>query len=99
MKEIAIDTAILNSDIRELKAALGNARLQLDDVFEQVAQLDTMWEGPANQEFNIQFGNDYDNTKSMFDTIESLVECMEYARNQYDLCEKEVGSLVGSIRI
>lgn len=99
MRRIAVDTVTLNSDIGELQIALKGARQQLDDVFNQIAQLDTMWEGPANKEFNIQFSNDYDNTKSMLDTIASLIECMEYARNHYNICEDEVDSLVKSIRI
>jgi uncharacterized protein YukE len=99
MREIAIDTKTLNSDINELQAALSSARLQLDDMFNRIAELNTMWEGPANAEFNTQFSNDYEDTKSMFDTIASLIECMEYARDQYNLCENEIGSIVNSIRI
>jgi uncharacterized protein YukE len=99
MRKIAVDTGTLNRDIVQLRTALSGARLQLDDMFKQIEQLDTMWEGPANAEFNIQFGNDYDNTKSMFDTIDSLIECMEYARDQYNLCENEVDSIVKSIQI
>jgi uncharacterized protein YukE len=99
IKEIAIDTSTLNTDIGELQTALDSAKMQLEDMYTQMTELDTMWDGPANEEFNIQFKLDYTNTKSLFETIASLIECMEYARDQYNSCENEVGSLVNSIRI
>jgi WXG100 family type VII secretion target len=99
IKEITVNTSTLNSDIGELQTALDSAKAQLEDMFNQITELDTMWDGDANEEFNKQFRIDYDNTKSLFDTIKSLIECMEYARDQYNSCENEVGNLVNSIKI
>jgi uncharacterized protein YukE len=99
VKEIAVDTSTLNTDIGELTTALDSAKKQLEDMFTQMTELDTMWDGPANEEFNKQFQLDYANTNSLFDTIASLIECMEYARDQYNSCENEVSSLVNSIKI
>lgn len=100
MQEITVDTSMLAGDINELQTTLANAEKQLADMFSQIAELDTMWDGPANEEFNRQFGNDHENTKNLCKTVASLIECMVYAREQYDLCEKkEVNSIVSAITI
>lgn len=99
VKEIAINTSTLANDIDALQNALASARAQLDDMFNQVAELDTMWDGPANEEFNRQFGNDYENAKNLCKTIESIIECMKFARNQYNTCENEVNHIVSAITI
>lgn len=98
-REITVNTSTLTGDISELRTTLSAAKTQLDDMFNQVAELDTMWDGPANQEFNRQFGNDYENAKNLCATIESLIACMEFAREQYSLCESEVNSIVSAIVI
>lgn len=98
-QEIAINTSTLRSDINELKSILSTTRKQAEDMFSQITELDTMWDGPANETFNNQFRHDYQNTINLCKTVESIIECMEYAREQYDLCENEVGSIVDSISI
>lgn len=98
-KEITVNTSTLTGDINELRTTLSSAKAQLNDMFNQIAELDTMWDGPANLEFNRQFGNDYENAKNLCDTIESLLGCMEFARDQYNLCENEVNSIVSAIMI
>ena len=99
IKEIAVNTNTLANDIDALTTALASARAQLDDMFHQVAELDTMWDGPANDEFNRQFGNDYENAKNLCKTIESIIECMKFAKDQYNTCENEVNGIVSAITI
>ena len=99
MEEITVDTAALTGDIEELQNALLEVRRQLREMFEQVAELDTMWDGPANQEFNRQFFNDYENSRELCDTVESIIQCMQYAKEQYNICENEVNGIVASINI
>lgn len=99
VKEIAVDTSALYGDIQELREALSAVRSQLSDMFGQIAELDAMWDGPANAEFDRQFGMDHENAENMCKTVESLIECMEYARNQYNSCENEVNDIVSVIRV
>lgn len=98
-KEITVNTSTLTGDINELQTALTNARTQLNEMFNQVRELDAMWDGAANAEFNVQFNNDYENMKKLCKTIESLISCMRYARDQYGACEKNVNGIVSSIVI
>lgn len=98
-REITVDTLILAGDIEELRTTLGATRAQLDAMFAEVGELDRMWDGPANAVFSRQFANDYENAKNMCSTIESLIGCMEYARDQYNSCENDVNGIVSAIKI
>lgn len=98
-QEIAVDTSILTTDIVDLQEALDRVRRQLTDMFTQVEELDAMWDGPANDEFKRQFANDYENSKELCDVVESIIECMQYAKGQYDLCENNINQIINSINI
>lgn len=98
-QEIAVNTDTLASDIAELNGALETARKVLNDMFTQIQELDAMWDGPANDEFNRQFANDHENAKGMCATVQSLIECMEYAKEQYNSCENQVNGIVSAINI
>lgn len=98
-KEITVNTSTLTGDIEELRETLLSANAQLEEMFNRVKELDTMWDGPANSEFNLQFSNDYENAKNICKTVESLLECMEFAKNEYNSCENEVNTIVSAISI
>ena len=97
--EITIDTSILATDIGELRERLEAARNQLKDMFAQITELDAMWDGPANEEFKKQFGIDYENANEMCNTVEKLIESMEFAKAEYDKCDAEVSDIVAAITI
>ena len=62
-----------------------------------MTELDAMWDGPANQVFMMQFNNDTQYAEEICNMVKKLIECMEYAKKQYDYCESEVSSLISSI--
>lgn len=97
--EIATNTDTMGADIDVLEAALKNARDQLDKMFTEINELDTMWDGPANSEFNAQFAIDYETGKALCDTIESIIESVRNARTEYIKCENEVSGIISSIKI
>lgn len=99
MQEIEINTGVLATDIGRLREALGKARKQLENMFTDIQELDAMWDGPANEEFRKQFTNDYANSKELCNTVDSIIECMQYAREQYEVCENEVGDIINRITI
>jgi WXG100 family type VII secretion target len=98
-QEITVNTDTLASDIAELTSRLNMARRMLTDMFAQIQELDAMWDGPANNEFNRQFANDHENAKGLCQTVESLINCMEYAKEQYNSCENQVNGIVSAINI
>lgn len=98
-QEITVNTDTLASDIAELSSTLNTARKMLTDMFTQIQELDAMWDGPANDEFNRQFINDHENAEGLCKTVESLIECMEYAKEQYNSCESQVNGMISAINI
>lgn len=98
-QEIAVNTETLALDIAELNTTLETARKMLRDMFTQIQELDAMWGGPANDEFNKQFANDHENAKELCAAVESLIGCMEYAKEQYNSCENQVNGIVSSIYV
>lgn len=99
IKEITVDTSSLAGDVSELQTALSEAEAQLKNMFDRVTELDGMWDGPANEEFNRQFANDYENSKNLCKTVQSIIDSMQYAREQYDICENEVNAVISAIAI
>ena len=97
--EITIATALLAGDISSLKEALTAARERLKEMFEQVTELDAMWDGPANEEFVRQFGIDHENAVEMCNTVDALIQSMEFAKQEYDRCDAEINDIVGAIAI
>lgn len=96
-KEIAVDTSTLVDDITDLQEALDEITDNLDKMFDEILALDTMWEGPAKQIFMEQFAKDTIYAHEICETLQNLVECMTYAKNQYDTCENEISSIISAI--
>lgn len=99
IKEIEQNTDYLSDDITRLeeeKAALEQA---IDAMFAAVQELETTWKGPAKESFRIQFQNDYEKCSELNKTLESLIDKLRVAKNEYDRCENEVENIVNSIRI
>lgn len=97
--EITVNTSTLASDITALKSALAHTREQMKKMFDNVNELDAMWDGPANDEFKRQFGVDYENAEAMCKTVDALIQSMEFAKGQYDRCDAEVEGIVAAITI
>lgn len=97
--EIATKTESMEKDINELTTLLSNAEKAMNQMFSEMVALDAMWDGAANEAFNIQFANDYQLSKDMCKTIRDLIGCISFAKTEYVKCEQEVGSIVSSIRI
>jgi len=98
-QEIAINTSTLDGDIDKLSTVLEKIKSQLEMTFAEVQALDGMWDGPANETFVTQFTKDYNDSLELCKVIQSLIDCMDYAKKQYDSCENEVNNIVSSISI
>ena len=96
---IATNTDIMSNDINELESTLHRISDELDRMFEQIMDLDRMWEGPANETFVAAFSEDMQYCTELKETVRSIIESMRNAKDEYNRCETEVGSAVASIRI
>lgn len=99
IKEIEQNTDRLSDDIIRLEEEKAVLEKSIDAMFDAVKNLDTMWEGPANEAFRAQFQTDYQTCLEMNKTLGILIEKLRKAREEYDKCESEVENLVRVIRI
>ena len=97
--EIEINTEMLASDIEQLQENLKSIEDNLNEMYEAVHHLDNMWDGPANQAFNTQFNHDRSDMTELCNTIQKIINCMDYAKKEYNSCEADVSSIIASISI
>lgn len=96
---IEVTISSLNSDIDTLTSTLNSLKSHSDRMQERILELGAMWEGPAHESFNAQFQNDYMALQTLYKTLEELIQCMEYAKFEYQKCEDSVSSAIAAIRI
>lgn len=99
VNEIATNIETMRKDISELEDLLSMARGTIDKVYAEMTQLDAMWDGDANETFNVQVRKDIEFGREVCDTVNEIINCMEYANSEYNKCENEIGNIIASIRI
>lgn len=99
MREIEVDSEILQSQINQLSDTLERTRETLNQLTERVESLQAMWNGPAHDEFNRQYELDRERMENMCQIIANIIEGMQQARIAYDQCENEVSDIVASISV
>ena len=97
--EIATKTESMEKDIKELRSLLKKAKETVEQLFSEIKALDAMWDGAANDAFNIQFINDYQYSLDMCDSVDELIDCISFAKKEYEKCETEVSDIVHAIRL
>ena len=96
---IEINIKTLANDIKELEAEVAKLRSEMAKAYVSVAELDTMWKGPANEEFRKAFQSDREAMEEMCKIIDGLIAYMENAKGEYRRCEAAVSSESDAIRI
>lgn len=96
---IEINIRTLDNDIGDMQNEVKALRDEMKQAFNAVTELDSMWNGPANDAFNRAFQQDNEAMEEMCRTIDSLIGFMENARDEYRKCEVAVSSEIDSIRI
>ena len=99
IKEIAMNTEILQNDIIVLETTLETIKNKTENMFNNMKALDMMWEGVTNQVFMIQFTNDYNQMKELCSTLEHLLESLRTAKKEYEQCESNVNLLIKDIQV
>lgn len=96
-----IETATepLCADKGTMEAELNAVRAELQQLFQEMQELDSMWDGPASQAFSVQFQTDYDIMQDIMENLEGFIQCMQYAADEYNKCESTIAELISAIRI
>lgn len=96
---IEISTERLDMDIRTMQDqvdALYNAQTQ---VFRCLENLNAMWDGTANQVFIAQTNLDRGKLEVLLQNLRNLIECMEYAKSEYQRCQSDVDDKISGLRL
>lgn len=95
---IEVDTDVLKRDIDSINESLKYILSNADHLYDEVAQVNTMWKGRANYSFNIQFRNDHERLKEILKALNKYSESLTTAKEEYDSCEETVYETIKSIR-
>lgn len=96
---INVNTETLRKDSNEITSKVNSLLSELQKVYTEVQQLDTMWEGPANAAFNAQFAADYENFRTVCTFINNFAKDMGSAAVEYERCEAEINSAIKALRV
>lgn len=96
---IEISTTQLNNDISRMQDQVDNLVAAKDQVYRCLETLNTMWDGIANTVFTMQTRRDEAVLREMINNLNNLIECMEYAKSEYEKCTEDVNSKIASIRL
>lgn len=99
IREIAVDTDNLRSDVDELETGLKSLQQKTKDMSEKVGELNAMWEGAAHDAFSGEFQKDCRDMEELLKEVGKLIEHMRYAEKQYISCEDTISSIISKIRI
>lgn len=96
---IEISTDKLSSDIVRMQEHLDGLTKAKEQIYSQLEELSAMWEGPAKKTFALQTLRDQMVLNALLNNLNHLIECMEYAKSQYNRCREDVNSKIASIRL
>lgn len=96
---IEVNTATMARDIESLENYLRQVEERMKSMFSSIRELDSMWDGPSNEEFNRQFQLDYAMCEEMCSILSELIESLVHAKIEYEKCERNVEGVIRAIRI
>ncbi len=99
MDRIQIDTNRLREETEKLDQCRVDLSAQVKRLYDDVAQLNTMWTGKANAAFNAQFHLDQQTLEEICQALQKFAGDLNTAAVEYDRCDQEIGELVASVQI
>lgn len=96
-----IETATnpLCADKAVMETELSAVRQEIQQLFQEMQELDSMWDGPASQAFAAQFQTDYEIIQEICENLEGFIHCMQYAADEYNKCENTIAEIISAVRI
>ena len=94
-----VNTATLNDTVKEMERELNNIRNIHKQLEGAVSALHGMWVGEAHTIFEKQFQIDQNILSAMCQTLDTIIDGIDNARDKYDRCEQSVKSEISKISI
>lgn len=99
MERIQIDTARLGGTGGDIRTAVEQMQGCVQRLYAEMAELDTMWQGPANAAFVAQFRQDQQTMEEICRALQGYARDLDQARNDYEKCSGDVRGIIDAIRI
>ena len=97
--EIAVNTGTLAKTVGDLNADLEKVRSNIEKMYEAVAALDNTWDGPSNEVFRAMFMADKSAMEEICKGLKKIIDSMDTAKKEYELCENDVSQIVAAIKV
>ncbi|MCM1159234.1 MAG: WXG100 family type VII secretion target [Bacteroidales bacterium] len=99
VSKIKVNTGSLKKDTDSIENHLKNIKSQIKQMKADVKELDSMWDGEANDAFNAAFQSDLNDLDTVCNNIQGIIDYEKNAKKEYDSCEVKVADLVKSITV
>jgi len=99
VSRIEINTEMLGNTISDMSIGITQLYSHIKEIYEDIKELDNMWDGSANQVFYIQFEKDRAKLLNICGNLETYIDKMQYAKDEYNKCENAVAHIVDTIWI
>lgn len=99
MEEIRIDTARLGSTGAMIKTTVEQMRQCTQRLYAEMAELNGMWQGPAQGAFIAQFQQDQQAMEQICQALQEYAQDLEQAKNEYEKCNGDVRAVIDAIRV
>ena len=96
---IEVNMKTLEQDTRNMEEKLETIKREMGSMFDSVAELDTMWDGPASDEFKRQVNMDSQVFDEVCRAVDGMLDSMRNAIKSYNECEAAVSAEINRINI
>lgn len=86
-------------DAESVEQCIQNIQTEMEHMKSSVAEMNTMWEGPGKEEFNRTFLTDMEAATVMIRNLQTIYTYETTAISEYQICERDVASMIEEIRI
>lgn len=99
VSRIEVNTEMLGNTASDMSISVTHIYHHIKEIYEDIKELDSMWDGPANQAFNLQFEKDRARLLNICSNLETYIDKIQYAKDEYNKCENAVSNIIDAIWI
>lgn len=95
--KIKVNTSCMKADIDQMAKSIKNMSDSRSELLEKKEQLDSMWDGPASEEFKNAFQDDLEALYVMISNMQRIFNYEKMAKECYENCENQVSGVIADI--
>lgn len=95
---ISVDTDRLKNDINATRSNMSLVAELISEVYDDVQQLNGMWQGKAHDGFVKAFEKDFNSTKLIIKEIDKIISDVDAKNNELIKCEDMVIGIASALK-